>query len=107
MRCYFHYQHSCFIDYFDDPIPDGAGIYAGDILFHYYEKEGTYTVSLVIQQDTYSWLQVGAINSYDVIEVSNHMFHVQQFSPESLIAHTLTTLIPAQLPRCKCHSEPK
>ena len=43
MRCHFHYQHNCFIDYFDDPVLYGAMIYAGDVLFKYDEQEGTCT----------------------------------------------------------------
>ena len=43
MRCYFHSKQNCFLDYFDDSVPDGAVIYAGDILYKYSEKQGTYT----------------------------------------------------------------
>ena len=43
MRYYFHYQCNCFIHYFDDPVPDGAVIHAGDFPFQYKEQEGTYT----------------------------------------------------------------
>ena len=43
MRCHFHNQQNCFFDYFNDPVPDGALIYAVDIPFQYSEKEGTYT----------------------------------------------------------------
>ena len=43
MRCYFHYQFNCFIDYFDDQVPDGKVIYAGDVPFWYNEQEGMYT----------------------------------------------------------------
>ena len=32
-----------FIDYFDDPVPDGAVIYAGDVPFQYNEQEGMCT----------------------------------------------------------------
>ena len=32
-----------FIDYFTDPVLDGAVIYAGDIPYQYNEQEGTYT----------------------------------------------------------------
>ena len=42
MRCYFHYQHNCFRDYFDDPVPDCTVIYTVDILFKYTEQEGMY-----------------------------------------------------------------
>ena len=30
MRSYFYCQLNCFTDYFSDPVPDGAVIYAGD-----------------------------------------------------------------------------
>ena len=43
MRCYFHCQCSCFIDYFDVTVLGGAGIYAGDIPFWYNKQEDTYT----------------------------------------------------------------
>ena len=43
MRCCFHCQQSCFFDYLDDPLPDGAVIYEGNILFQYSKKEGMYT----------------------------------------------------------------
>ena len=33
MRCCFHHQCYCFIDDFNDPVPDDAVMYAGDILF--------------------------------------------------------------------------
>ena len=42
MRCYFHYQHNCFIDYFNDPALDDAVIYAGDVPLQYDEQEGTH-----------------------------------------------------------------
>ena len=42
MMCWFHSQQNCFLDYFDDPVPDGSVIYPGDIPFQYSEKEGTY-----------------------------------------------------------------
>ena len=40
MRPYFHCQHNHFIDYFDDPIPDDAVIYAEYMPFWYHESEG-------------------------------------------------------------------
>ena len=43
MKCYYHKKQKCFIDYFDDPIPDDAVIYVSDILFQYNEIEGRYT----------------------------------------------------------------
>ena len=42
MRCYFHCQFNHFLNYFDDPVPDGAVIYAGAILLQYSKQEGTY-----------------------------------------------------------------
>ena len=33
MRCYFHHQLNHFIDYFNDPVPYGAVIYAWDVSF--------------------------------------------------------------------------
>ena len=35
MRCHFHHQHNYFLDYIDDPVMDGAVIYAGDIPIFY------------------------------------------------------------------------
>ena len=43
MRCYFHHQGNCFIDYFDDPALDGVMIHAGNYQFQYNEQEGMYT----------------------------------------------------------------
>ena len=33
MKCYYDCTHGCFFDYFNNPIPDDAVIYTGDILF--------------------------------------------------------------------------
>ena len=43
MGCYFHHLQNCFIDYFDDLVPDEAVIYASDVPFKYNEQESTYT----------------------------------------------------------------
>ena len=43
MRCYFHHQHNCFIDYFDNSVLDVVVINAEGIPFWYYEQEGMYT----------------------------------------------------------------
>ena len=43
MWCYLHYLWNWFIDYFDDPVPDGAVIYNGDVPCQYNKKEGMYT----------------------------------------------------------------
>ena len=48
MRCYFHSQQNCFLDYFNDPVLDGAVIHVGDIPFWYGEKEGMETEVLDI-----------------------------------------------------------
>ena len=42
MRCYFHSQHNHFIHFFNDPVPDGAVNYAGNIPFQYNEQDGTF-----------------------------------------------------------------
>ena len=42
MRYYFHHEHNCFLDYFNDSVLDGAVIYA-DVLLWYDEQESTYT----------------------------------------------------------------
>ena len=39
----FSFQYNHFKDYFNDPVPDGAVIYAADTLFQYNEQVGTYT----------------------------------------------------------------
>ena len=31
------------MDYFDDPVPDGAVVYTGDVPFQYNKQEGRYT----------------------------------------------------------------
>ena len=43
IRCYFHHQCNHLTDYFNDLVPDGAVIYAGDISFWHNEQEGMYT----------------------------------------------------------------
>ena len=43
MRNYFHHHCNHFIDNFDDPVLDGAVIYAGDIPFQDNEQGGMYT----------------------------------------------------------------
>ena len=43
MKCYYHHRHHCFLDYFNDPIPDDAVIYTSDIPFHYNKIEGRCT----------------------------------------------------------------
>ena len=40
MQCNFHSLWNLLIDYFDNPVPDGAVIYAGVVLFQYNEQEG-------------------------------------------------------------------
>ena len=35
MKCYFHHEQNCFLDYFDDPLPDDAVIYVSDVPFQY------------------------------------------------------------------------
>ena len=42
MKCYYDCTHCCFLDYFNDPIPDDAVIYVGDKPFQY-KIEGRYT----------------------------------------------------------------
>ena len=43
MRCCIHSQQNCFLDYFNDPVPDSAVTYTSDIPFLYSEREGMYT----------------------------------------------------------------
>ena len=43
VQCYFYCLWSHFIDYFNDPVWDGAFIYTGNVPFQYSEQEGTYT----------------------------------------------------------------
>ena len=40
IQCYFHHLQDCFIDYFENPVLDGAIIYTGDVQFQYNEQEG-------------------------------------------------------------------
>ena len=35
MKCYFHHKQNCFLDYFKDPVLDGAVIYVGNVPFQY------------------------------------------------------------------------
>ena len=46
MKCYYDHMHHCFLDYFNNPIPDYAVIYTGDIPFQYNKIEGRYTDSI-------------------------------------------------------------
>ena len=43
MKCYYLHTHCCFLDYFNDSIPDDAVIYASDIPFQYNKIEGRHT----------------------------------------------------------------
>ena len=43
MKCSYDHTHDHFLDYFNDPIPDDAVIYTGDIPFKYNKVEGRYT----------------------------------------------------------------
>ena len=42
MWCYFHHPWNHFIDYFDNPVPDGVVMYADNVPFQYNEQEDTY-----------------------------------------------------------------
>ena len=42
-KCYLHHEQNCFLEYFDDPVPDDAVIYMTDVPFQYNEGEGRYT----------------------------------------------------------------
>ena len=42
MQCSFHHLWNYFIDYSDNPVPDGAVIYAGNVPFQYNEQEEMY-----------------------------------------------------------------
>ena len=39
-NCYYGHTHGCFLDYFNDPIPNDAVIYVGDIPFQYNKVQG-------------------------------------------------------------------
>ena len=43
MKCYIHHEHNCFLDYFNDPVPDGAVIYVSNVPFQYNERQCKYT----------------------------------------------------------------
>ena len=43
MKCYYHHTHHYFLEYINNPIPDDAVIYAGEIPFQYNKVEGRYT----------------------------------------------------------------
>ena len=43
MKCYFHGEQNCFLNYFDDPILDDAGIYMSEIPFQSNKREVRYT----------------------------------------------------------------
>ena len=43
MKCYFHHEQKCFLDYFEDPVPDGTVIYVGNVQFQYNECEDKHT----------------------------------------------------------------
>ena len=43
MWCYFYQLWDCFLNIFDDPVPDGTVIYTDNVLFQYNDQEGTYT----------------------------------------------------------------
>ena len=43
IKCYFHHEQNCILDYFNDPVLDGAVIYMNFIPFYYNKREGRYT----------------------------------------------------------------
>ena len=43
MKCFFCHEQNCFLDYFNDLVPDHVLIYASDVPFQYSEREGRYT----------------------------------------------------------------
>ena len=52
------------LDYINDPVPDGAVIYTGDIPFQYSKNEACIQKFKVTQQETFSQLQARTIHSY-------------------------------------------
>ena len=50
MKWYFHHKQKHFLDYFKDPILDGAVIYVGDVPFQYNEREASIQSSKITQQ---------------------------------------------------------
>ena len=43
MKCYFHYEQNCFLDYFKDPVLDHTVIYVGNVPFQCNKQEDKYT----------------------------------------------------------------
>ena len=73
---YFHYQHKHFIDYLNDPVLDGAVIYAGDVPFWNDEQEGTYTE---IFGNSTNYMFVAASRDHKFL--LNHRSIILHFSP--------------------------
>ena len=43
MKFYYHHRQNCFLDCFNDPVPDDTVIYESGIPFQYNKREGRYT----------------------------------------------------------------
>ena len=43
MKCFFCHEQNCFLDYFDNPVPDDAVIYISDNPFQFNERESRCT----------------------------------------------------------------
>ena len=78
IRCYFHSQEKCLLDYFNNPLPDGAVLYASDIPFWYSKKEGKYTEVL----DNPTW-NIFLVTSRDYEFLISHKNTVLHTSAES------------------------
>ena len=76
MQCYFHLLRSCFIEYINDPVPDGEIIYAGSALFQYNEQDDTYTKSAGNPTGNVILALARIMNSCQVIKVMCQMFRI-------------------------------
>ena len=43
MKCYYHHKQNHLLAYFEEPVPNGAAIYASDMSLQYSERDGKYT----------------------------------------------------------------
>ena len=58
MKCYYHHTHHCFLDYFNDLIPDDVVIFASDMPFQYSKIEDGQTAFIGSPMGEYDCLEI-------------------------------------------------
>ena len=93
----FPHLYYCFIDYFNDPVTDGAVIYVGDIPFWYNEQEGMYTE--ILGNLTGNVFLVESRSHDFLLSHRGNALHASQSFAESRKSNDnmLKSLVPSQL----------